>query len=573
MFPRKFLSNCHPLPDSRYPVPPFCVDSTLFLFYTFAAVKASPSPGITNVRKGNAMIQLFCAAALLAYSCMPASARAADSGAEDAPWMQVASFASENSAARSKGVRRSGESSAPVDEKSLSRALELPVMDTFASSEPSDGFDEFELRIPDYDLPESDIPLTVNSKVEYFINFFQTNGRSWFSKWLSRSERYIPMMKEVLKKEGLPEDLVYLAMIESGFSTHAHSRASAVGPWQFIAGTGKRYSLRIDPWIDERRDPLKSTVAAAMYLKELYSLFNKDWYLAAAGYNAGENKILRAISMYESRDFWELSRGAYLKRETKDYVPKLLAAAIIAKEPAKYGFADVAYLPPIEFDTVTIPSRTDLEVVAKAIDVPYETIRELNPELKRWCTPPDYPDYSLKIPKGKKAVFLSEYAKIPENERYAERAVSFRYRAVKGDTLESIARRFGVRAEEIASLNNLRNARKLKGKVLRVVVGPEARKADTALAPEKAAPEKVDAVARKAEPEKKSPPREVAHYYTVRRGDTLNSVARRFNVSTRIIAAWNNIKGKMTLKPGKRIIVAKYVEKGGKMTPLEKENG
>jgi membrane-bound lytic murein transglycosylase D len=510
---------------------------------------------------------------LLPLCIMATSAGAESSAFGDATRTHVASFSSDQAASQSKGNRRSSALVAPFDEKSLSRALELPVADVVASNEPSDGFEEFELKIPDYDLPESDIPLAINSKVEYFINFFKTNGRSWFSKWLSRSERYIPMMKDVLKREGLPEDLVYLAMIESGFSTHAHSRASAVGPWQFIAGTGKRYSLRIDPWIDERRDPLKSTVAAAMYLKELYSIFNKDWYLAAAGYNAGENKILRAISMYESRDFWQLSRGDYLKRETKDYVPKLLAAAIIAKEPAKYGFADIAYLPPIEFDTVVIPTRTDLETVAKVIDEPYETIRELNPELKRWCTPPDYPDYGLKIPKGKKELFLREYAKIPEDRRYAEKAVSVRYRAVKGDTLESIARRFGVRSEEIAYLNNLHGSRRLRGKMLRILVKPEARQAEVTAKADIVAPEKTSVPVKKAEHEKKSSPREVAHYYTVRRGDTLKSVAKRFNVSAKIIAAWNNITGRKPLKPGKRIIVAKYVEKGGKMAPLEKENG
>ena len=162
-------------------------------------------------------------------------------------------------------------------------------------------------------------------------------------------------MKEILRKEGMPEDLVYLAMIESGFTPHAVSVANAVGPWQFISGTGKRYDLKINDWIDERRDPIKSTVAAALYLKELYALFNNDWYLAAAGYNAGENKILRAINMYDTRDFWEISKGSYLKPETKDYVPKLLAAAIIAKEPAKYGFADVAYLPAMDLDTVADP--------------------------------------------------------------------------------------------------------------------------------------------------------------------------------------------------------------------------
>src|SRR6266540_1401434 len=251
------------------------------------------------------------------------------------------------------------------NESSLSRDLDLPPSETFSLEEPEQLTGDFDLKLPEEELPESDIPLTLNNKVEYFINYFQKSGREDFARWLSRSERYIPMMKQVLKKEGLPEDLVYVAMIESGFSPNAYSVASAVGPWQFMSGTGKNYSLRIDPWIDERRDPLKSTAAAAMYLKELYNLFNKDWYLAAAGYNAGENKILRAIDRYNSRDFWELSKGSYLKRETKDYVPKLLAAAIIAKDPARYGFADVAYLAPIELDRVNIPTQTDLELVAR----------------------------------------------------------------------------------------------------------------------------------------------------------------------------------------------------------------
>lgn len=197
-----------------------------------------------------------------------------------------------------------------------------------------------------------------------------------------------------------------------------------------------------------------------------------------------------------------------------------------------------------------------------------ETVRELNPELKRWCTPPDYPNYELKIPKGKKAVFHREFAKIPDDQRYAEKAVSVRYRAAKGDTLQSIAQRFGVSQEEIVALNNLKRSGRLRGKVLRLLVKGE--------------PRQTEVVARQAEKsvarpvvahEKKKAPKAVTHYYTVRRGDTLKSVARRFNVSTGIIAAWNNIKGKMALKPGKRIIVAKFVEKGGKMTPLDGENG
>jgi membrane-bound lytic murein transglycosylase D len=434
------------------------------------------------------------------------------------------------------------------DEKSLCKALGLPANDLLVSDVSSDGFDEFEMKIQEYNLPESDIPLTINSKVEYFINFFQTTGRIWFGKWLSRSERYIPMMKEVLREKSLPEDLVYLAMIESGFSPHAYSRAKAVGPWQFIAGTGKRYSLRIDQWIDERRDPLKSTVAAAMYLKQLYSLFNKDWYLAAAGYNAGENKILRAIDMYNSNDFWELAEGSYLKRETKDYVPKLLAAAIIAKDPAKYGFADIAYLPPIELDTVNIPSRTDLDLVARLTGVSYETIRELNPELKKWCTPPNYPNYELKLPKGKKDLFLIAYEKVSEEERFAERVVYTRYRARKGDTVTSVARRFGADPAEVAALNNLsqKRSQKLRGKLLTIPVNPVCVPS---------------VVAQSASaPEKKKKVKQAVRYYTVKRGDTLSSVARRFKVTTKVIAGWNNLNLKGILMPGKKIIVAKSGE-------------
>jgi membrane-bound lytic murein transglycosylase D len=418
--------------------------------------------------------------------------------------------------------------------------------------------DEFELKLPEEELPDSDIPLTFNSKVSYFIRYFQGGARDSFARWLSRSERYIPMMRQVLQKEGLPEDLVYLAMIESGFSPHAFSVASAVGPWQFMSATGKRYALRIDPWIDERRDPLKSSVAAALYLKELYALFNNDWYLAAAGYNAGENKILRAINMYNTRDFWELSKGEYLKRETKDYVPKLLAAAIIAKEPAKYGFADVAYLPPIEFDLVQIPSRTDLEVVAKACDVAPEVIRQLNPELRRSSTPPDYPGYELKIPKGKSQYFLTEYAKVPEGERYKERVRNAVYRAKRKDTLASVARKFHTTPETIAELNNLgKKPRSLRGKLLTVPVRIADRESGEAKAP------------RAAQAKAATKTETVNKYYTVQKGDTLHSLARRFNVTARLLSAWNNLKLRVALKPGKRIIVAKY--QGRKDAPTKSE--
>ncbi|KAA0892165.1 LysM peptidoglycan-binding domain-containing protein [Oryzomonas rubra] len=413
------------------------------------------------------------------------------------------------------------------------------------------GSDAAELTLPDVDLPQADIPLALNSKVEYFLTYFQTRGKQSFSRWLSRSSRYIPMMKEILKREGMPEDLVYVAMIESGFHLQARSVANAVGPWQFISGTGRRYSLRIDQWIDERKDPLKATVAAALYLKELYGMFNGDWYLAAAGYNAGENKILRAISMYNTSDFWELSRGSYLKRETKEYVPKLLAAAIIAKDPARYGFSDVAYLSPIEFDIVKIPSRTDLELVAKLTGTTYETIKELNPDLRHWSTPPNYPDYELKVPKGTKLQFDAAYGKVPEDQRYTEKVLYTHYHARKKDSLKVIARRYSTTPDALAELNGLSKKSRIAGKTLVVPArqtvdfSHEGRSAATA------------GTAKGG----------YAKYYTVKKGDTLTSLAKRFNVSSKLLSVWNNLKVRVALKPGRRIIIAKFIEKNGEMVP------
>lgn len=414
-----------------------------------------------------------------------------------------------------------------------------------------------QLELPGTDLPLSDIPLTLNSKVEYFLNYFQTKGRQSFSRWLSHSSRYIPMMKEILKREGMPEDLVYVAMIESGFQMHARSWANAVGPWQFISGTGRRYDLRIDQWIDERKDPVKATTAAAMYLKELHGMFNGDWYLAAAGYNAGENKILRAISRYNSRDFWEISRGSYLKRETKEYVPKLLAAALIAKDPARYGFNDVAYLTPIEYDTVTIPSRTNLDLAAKLTGTTYELIKELNPDLRHWCTPPNYPDYQLKIPKGSKEQFEAEYAKIPEDQRFTERVLFSRYHARKKDSLKSVARRFGTSPAILADLNGLNIKSRIAGKTLLV----PARQ--TVASGSKGRPVKKSAAAKGS----------YAKYYTIKSGDTLSALSIRFNVPTKLLYAWNNLKEKVALKPGRRIIIAKFNEKNGEMALAESKKG
>ncbi len=401
-----------------------------------------------------------------------------------------------------------------------------------------------DLDLPD-DVPADDIPLAINDQVNYFINYFQTKARSTYARWLTRSARYLPMMKEILRKEGLPDELVYVAMIESGFHLHARSVANAVGPWQFMSATGRRYSLRIDQWVDERKDPVKATMAAALYLKDLYGMFNNDWYLAAAGYNAGENKIFRAISKYDTDDFWELTKGSYLKRETKEYVPKLLAAAIIAKDPAKYGFTETAAVPAIEFDTVTVSGRTDLELVARLTGTTYQSIKELNPALRHWCTPPNYPDYELKIPKGTNDLFRQGIAAIPEEQRSSEKTLYSRYKAGKRDTLKLIAKRFGITAGELADLNSIGRKTKVAGKTL---VVPARHTVDFAHEGSR----KPIVATRRSTPE---PP--AIQYYTVRKGDTLYGLARRFKVTTKLLTAWNNLKSTVTLMPGKRLIVAK----------------
>ena len=441
-----------------------------------------------------------------------------------------------------------GDNQATSDSGEIAPVATLFSLEDLKNSGDSDG----DLELPDADLPISDIPLTLNSKVEYFLYYFQTSGKQSFSRWLSHSSRYIPMMKEILKREGMPEDLVYVAMIESGFQMHARSWASAVGPWQFMSETGRHYALRIDQWIDERKDPVKATTAAALYLKELYGLFKGDWYLATAGYNAGENKILRAISMYNTSDFWEISRGSYLKRETKEYVPKLLAAAIIAKNPARYGFTDIAYLTPIEYDTVTIPSRTNLDLAAKLSGTTFESIKELNPDLRHWCTPPNYPDYQLKIPKGSKQQFEAEYAKVAVDQRFTERVLYSHYQARKKDTLKGVARRFGTSPAVLAELNGLNAKSRISGKSLLVPVkqtvdfSHEGRTAKSA-----------------------SAKGSYAKYYTVKNGDTLSSLSKRFNVSTKLLSAWNDLKTKVAIKPGRRIIIAKFTEKNGEMVPAK----
>ena len=269
------------------------------------------------------------------------------------------------------------------------------------------------------------IPTEVNPLVEKWINYFQGRGRPHMERYLARSTRYEKLMKKVLRDNGLPEDLFYIALIESGFSSKATSHASAVGYWQFIRGTGKRYGLEMNAFIDERRDPVFATQAAAEYFKGLYSVFG-SWYLAMASYNVGENRVKREVMNHYTRDFWELARKRRLPSETINYVPKFIAAKLIAKDPAKYGFDGIDYLPPIEFDHITIDKPVNLRQMADKMNLNYEDFKALNPKFKGEIAPLKSKDLVLRIPPG-----TAEQALIAANESAVSRV---QFVADSGDT-------------------------------------------------------------------------------------------------------------------------------------------
>jgi membrane-bound lytic murein transglycosylase D len=379
-----------------------------------------------------------------------------------------------------------------------------------------------------------DIPITINAQVERWIDYFQTRIPKRFQIWLTRSGRYDKMMRGILRSYGLPEDLFYLAMIESGFSCNAYSRAHAVGPWQFIRGTGRRYKLKIDYWVDERRDPVKSTHAAAQYLRDLYKEFG-SWYLAAAGYNAGEGKIRRALKRYKADDFWDIShhRRRYLKRETKNYVPKMIAAALIAKEPEKYGFKQIKYGEPMTFDIVKVHGGTSLGVAAKIAGIKTQQLAALNPELRRWCTPPNRSKYSLRIPKGTKASFETAYAALPVQKRKA-RVGTIKVRVQKGDTLGRIAATYRVSLRDLISINPRVNPRRLRvGQVVHVPPSNRARQ----VAASRTVTKRQRRVKVRSYAASKPGTRKIVH--RVKRGDTLWDIAQSYGINHNDIRRWN----------------------------------
>jgi membrane-bound lytic murein transglycosylase D len=376
-----------------------------------------------------------------------------------------------------------------------------------------------------------DIPIVINEPVLRVMAEFQNDLHDIISRGLVRSGRYLPMIHRVFTEEGIPRDLAHMALIESSFMPRAVSSARAHGLWQFMSRTGKQYGLTANSVVDERSDPEKATRAAARYLKYLYELFH-DWHLAMAAYNAGEGKVLRAMAKTGSKDFWQLAQTHAIKKQTQTYVPAVLAATLIAKNPLHYGF-DLVYESPLAYERITLDRPISLLALAKASEIPLEDLQHLNPELKRSITPRQPDGYELKVPVGTRETMLAVLPAVPA----AKLPPIHRYIVRRGDTLPKIAKRFGVRADELAALNGLPpNAAVKPRRSLEI-------------------PEREPRVAHAKAPATKPEPAAAPKSYRVQGGDTLYAIARRHGTTVEELSAANNLASSATIKPGDRLTI------------------
>ncbi len=388
----------------------------------------------------------------------------------------------------------------------------------------------------------SDLPLVMNDRVASFISYFSTSGHAVLERALARSGRYREMISRIFKEEGIPQDLIYLAEAESGFHPLALSRAGARGMWQFMAIRAVDYGLKRNWWVDERQDPEKSTRAAARHLKDLYNQFG-DWYLAMAAYNSGPGTIQRGVERTGYADFWELYNRGVLPKETKDYVPIIVAVAIMAKNPAQYRLDQITQEVPPATEKVTLHSAVDLRLVAECIDTSVANLQELNPSLLRMTTPKDQP-FDLVIPAGTKAEFESAIAAIPPDMR-----VWWRYHKVaSGETLLAIAKKYKTTAKAIAQVNDLKGDELQVDEKLIIPVTPGRR---------------IDAGMTYA----KRPTR-----YKVRRGDTVLSIADDFGVPAAKVRQWNRLKGNL-LRAGRTIVIYRPVAAASAPEPTVSSSG
>jgi membrane-bound lytic murein transglycosylase D len=411
-----------------------------------------------------------------------------------------------------------------------------------------------------------DFPIDLNDKVLSWVYDFTHGKRGFVEGGLSRATQFLPMARQIFLEEGVPQDLAYLALIESGFKNTARSRAKAVGMWQFIRSTGRLFGLDGNAWIEERRDPVKSCRASARYLRRLYES-SGDWYLALGGYNAGPMTLERAGNALGTRNFWDMARSHYLRDETKNYVPKLLAAVLVGRFPERYGL-DVIQMTPYAYETVAVDKMTSLSVLARFADTDVESLKELNPELLRATTPPGH--YALRVPPGTSGATYRALARIPSGERLDFKSYVIR----RGDTLAKVAARFKVNQADLLEANNLKSAQFHAGRRIQVpppsivpidnqdlkpmtsgervileqplaqlppiaAAQPTEHPAETPSIGKEGEPPS-SAQAKPVEPSASPAPKPVVH--VVKAGETLFSIAERYGINVRDLKKWNRIK-------------------------------
>ncbi len=431
--------------------------------------------------------------------------------------------------------------------------VKLKEVDSFRLTDPEGP------KVVDEELEQ--IPTEINPLVEKWIAYFQGKGRPHMERYLSRSTRYMKLMKKILRQNGLPEDLVYIALIESGFSSHATSRAAAVGYWQFIKGTGRRYGMEISSLVDERRDPVVSTQAAAEYFKGLYSVFG-SWYLAMASYNVGENRVKREVMVHLTRDFWELARKRRFPKETINYIPKFIAAKLIGNNPEKYGFTELDYLTPIEFDHITVNRPVNLKQMAAKMGMDYDDLKQLNPKFKGEIAPLKATALELRVPIGQtqQALVAAQGSFVDRVQYIADAGETDTYKVRPGDSLSTIAKKYRTTIAWLRDTNDLQKGRKLRvGQ--RISVPERGGKKSTTVKyvakaekPEPAAVEKESGEKAAANPEIVT---KKGIFYVVQPGDTLSAIADDYNSSIEELRRMNKMSRGSVLRAGMKLRVPK----------------
>ncbi len=480
----------------------------------------------------------------------------------------------------SEGASATPDVKAAAEELSSERLSELSDLGSPGGEPPTDYYidpvaatNQDPLHLDAIDPKEFDIPVVVNDDVKRWMEYFLGRGRKYYTHYLERSTKWRPIEYKQIDARAMPRDLTYLSMIESGYSPGAVSYAAAAGLWQFMPATGRQYNLRVDWWVDERRDPVAETRAALDYLSYLHQMFAGDWWLSWASYNGGEGRVMNATRRYGTTDFWTIIAQNGLPSETENYVPKLIAAAIIGHHPERYGFVGIHYQPEFVFDTVEVPASVGVDVLAKCAGVSEEGFLDLNPALRRWALPPDPAVQTVRVPKGVAATFKTEFAKVPPEARltYEQHTVK------KGESMGSIAKKYGVAASDIARINHIQSTERIAvGMELIIPTLPHGG----AEVPSPSAPTttpttgdgpvlRPDAVpstsssaatqgASKSSPAPAAPaPTTIVVTYKVRSGDTLANIARAQGVSMDDLKGWNGIRNENQIYAGQRLTIRK----------------